>query len=692
MTDLGATVAGAPRDCWRSPNVGVPPPVSSRRLFLQTLTAGGSLAFAGCGLGGLGASSDDETADSTDRTLRIPESRNAPDKTSFFFLGSDLAFAGGVEEKPSMDLAAFVREPGLWLDRSGAPATLHRTWIDDVEKTPTEITLTIGEDARWSDGHRITGRDIAIAVIDNHIRRFFFPFYATEFVDEPTALWGAFDDFEIGEQSVTYRSSPGHFERFWDSTVRSMATYVFPTHTEPYAAYTDAVIETVRRAQAGEITPWNPKPWEGDELHTRGALKREYLDKQEYVDRFSEPENVLSAGAWDLVELRGSEAFVFEVNTHHRQADSIDFDRVVLEYTPSEERQRAALRSDRLDYGSVVTPGTVVESFPSALTELLVPGGWGSGNELGLNFHHPALASRPVRRAIAYALDQAAIATNIHRTAAEPITTPGGDCWDATDYVDQSWIDDHLTTYGTDRGRATTLLREAGYTNEDGGWRDQNGEPLEFTLATDSESPRWEPSVASQLTEFGIDTDVRTLPERTFRDRVEAGEFPLWAGGGSISNVAAATFTVWAGAAQNPAQYGIFPDDQFEVGHFSDQGTPIPRTEDRWGVFTIEAPPVGEPDGSLQEYRPAAYALSSVTNPPEAEFRERVKTGLWLANWYLPTIPINRTLEQHFVDDANWAWPRQTRSWENFTAGGPRSMAGILASGTVRANPDNPSK
>lgn len=72
------------------------------------------------------------------------------------------------------------------------------------------------------------------------------------------------------------------------------------------------------------------------------------------------------------------------------------------------------------------------------------------------------------------------------------------------------------------------------------------------------------------------------------------------------------------------------------------------------------------------------------------EYQRRVKTGVWLAIWYLPTIPVTKKIEHHFLDDTHWEWPEATASWKAFTGDGPRVSPGVFPSGGLRTNLDDP--
>lgn len=690
------------------------PLIHSRRRLLETLTAGGSLLLAGCGgsesttptataSGGptptTGTSTDD-LSQVQGQTLRAP-TRQDPKKTAFYGWGlvstlQDTAYATVVKEPASYSLRRFLRQSGVWLDgRLGGPrpdAEIQYTWIKEpIEITPTEVTITIREDATWSDGHPITGRDLALRPLEGSLTEYLLPAYAPDTDAEPILPNLAFDDFEIGDRSVTYRSSDGYFEQFVDTGIALWLGPIYPslspTHLAPFDTYADAVIETARRAQAGEIYPWYKRSL-GDPH--KESLIREHLGEAKYVRKFSKPENVLATGTWDLVALDGTD-FVFEPNPHHPRVDAINFETVRFEFTRGTQRQRAALKADRFDFSSAgTTPQAVVESFPDHIETIRIPGGLHTGNELAINHDHPALGNRAVRLALMYALDQPTIAENIHPSVAVPVETPGGACWNATDYVSQKWLDGNLATYPQDREKATRLMRDAGYTREGQQWVDGEGEALALTLPTPSDTPTWEPTVASQLNEFGIPTTVQTLDGTVFGTRRDAGEFAIWPSSAATSvSLALHTLFVWENAATNPDKYGIYPSEQFETGEFSTNGTPLPRTQERYRVFTIRAPPIGQPDGPFQEYHPAALNLSLETLSQQ-EVRHRVKIGMWLANWYLPKVPINKQYVQHFIDAAHWLWPIDTTSWQSFTEGDYRVPKEVLGDLPLRANPDNP--
>lgn len=684
----------------------------SRRRFLEQLAVGGSILVAGCdqlesptdtpaGTPTVTSAGTPETSPTPaviNQTLRVPIPDN-PAKVSYYGQHSpfgsetDQLFGAGFE-KPSGGLRKIIQEKGTWATELNPGGKTFYNWVEKpIKITPNEVTVNIRDDARWSDGHKITGKDIAVRPFQKHIGGSPPP-YVTGGEKEPETV-NAFDDFEISEQSVTYKSSAGYFDGIWDVSLRTGTGYgvreiYLPTHIEPYDAYADALIDTVRRAQQGEVNPWK----EGSKV-SRPALEKKHLVDKKYVEKFSKPGNILASGAWDPVEFRGEQELVFKKNEHHRNADSINFNTLILASTTSDRRERASLQADRLDYAALEpTPQYIVDAFPDNITQLLIPSGFGSGNDLGLKWDHPAMdfGNRKVRVALMYALDQETIANNIHASAAEPITTPGGDSRGATNYVSQDWIDKNLTTYNTDLEKAADLLREVGYTRDGGQWMDTDGEPITLTLATKSTSPIWESTVASQLSQFGIPTSLQTFSEETkaFTERVRSGEFPMWAESfPSLSNKASATMIVWWQAAHRAEKWGYYPKEQYEKvkGKMSRFNT----SKETLRVFTVKAPPFGKPKASLKTHHPAWFYRMFWVTPTEEVWQRNVKMSIWLANWLVPSIPINKTLEQHFIDDAHWLWPKEIPLWKNFTEGSfGADFATTLAGGYTRANNENP--
>lgn len=684
------------------------------------MTGGGAALLAGCGMNNTGTETEGGTpgATPTGTSTATPSGlayvkgqtlvstiNEVPEEETFLGRPSVLQLLFSTYNKAklspaSVRLQRVLLETGVWADAlyPGGGGKTYYNWIEKpIEISPKEVTVNISDEAKWSDGSPITGKDIATIPLHQTIRKHQPPFYADDHDRPPQESYLAIDGFEIGEKSVTYKSSAGHFEGFWNLDLRRRlgtfkGPHILETHIEPWKTYSNAVIETVEAAQAGEIDPWSADS--GDP--NKQSLVKKHLADPKWAKKFNKPENVLATGVWDLTKLEGTTKFVFERNEHHRNIDRVNFDRLELVNTPSAKRERAMLGADELDYASTIrggfVPESITKSLPDNIEQLQIPGGMDTGIEIAVNHAKSPVNKRKVRAAIMYALNTEEVAKAVHPSAAVPITNPGGDCWDAPARVGQSWIDDNLTTYGHDPEKAATLMREAGFTKKDGTWTGSDGEPFELLFPTDKSTPTYEPVVTAQLSDFGIEASLKSLSGSSYWQRLPNGEFTIWNGTTqSLTNIAPMTHLIWYHTISD-RPYNLFSDEMYKQGEFSEDGLPVPRTEDRWSAFTVEAPPIGQPDGDLQTYNPASMALSVYTNPPVEEYKKRLKKELWLANWYLPTIPIAMEKEQHFIDSAHWRWPRETTDWKAYTAGDPKQRGGLFASGLIQANPDNPEK
>ena len=160
-----------------------------------------------------------------------------------------------------------------------------------------------------------------------------------------------------------------------------------------------------------------------------------------------------------------------------------------------------SLRADRLEIQQA--PGTSVQY-------------------LGFNLRDPLLRDRRIRRAIAYAVDVTPIIHYLWRDTVRPATSV---------IPAQHWAyDNNLKPYPHDPEKAKALLEQAGYSPV-------RGRRLRLTIKTSTEETSRLIAVIlqQQLSEVGIDLDVRTFEFATFYSDVVKGAFQIytlrWVGG-----------------------------------------------------------------------------------------------------------------------------------------------------------------
>ena len=155
---------------------------------------------------------------------------------------------------------------------------------------------------------------------------------------------------------------------------------------------------------------------------------------------------------------------------------------------------------------------------------------------LGMNLHHPALAKRQVRQAIAHAIDRGSIQSLILRdtaTLADTILAP-----------ELTGADPELHGPAYDPTRARKLLDEAGYPDPDGAGPKPRLE-LVYRTSTDKLRLRIAEVIRRNLGEVGIQVQIQSYEFGTLMNDIRTGNFELYS-------------LTWVGLAEPDGLYNIF--------------------------------------------------------------------------------------------------------------------------------------
>ncbi|MBN2355297.1 hypothetical protein JXO59_04250, partial [candidate division KSB1 bacterium] len=139
---------------------------------------------------------------------------------------------------------------------------------------------------------------------------------------------------------------------------------------------------------------------------------------------------------------------------------------------------------------------------------------------LGLNLRDPYLKHRPVRQAIAHAIDRQAMIDHLlkgHATLATGLLSPS------------NWAyEPDVRQYAYDLERANALLDEAGFPDPDGDGP-QPRFAITYKTSTNPQSIRIGEIVQEQLKKVGIDVkEIQVLEFATFLDDVRQGNFQMF--------------------------------------------------------------------------------------------------------------------------------------------------------------------
>ncbi len=171
-------------------------------------------------------------------------------------------------------------------------------------------------------------------------------------------------------------------------------------------------------------------------------------------------------------------------------------------------------------------------------------------SHVDFNLRHPIVSDVQVRRALAYATNREEIIDKVLHGSAIPANT------DQQPHYSWAYTDD-VAHYPYDPAKAAALLDADGWKVGPGGIRVKDGQRLEFTLSTQTESNNGkanETVLQRQWREVGVQADVKNYPTNEFFDNSSNGTLQ-----GGHYDVA---IFAWIGAA-DPDDSAIYSGDNF---------------------------------------------------------------------------------------------------------------------------------
>jgi len=247
-------------------------------------------------------------------------------------------------------------------------------------------------------------------------------------------------------------------------------------------------------------------------------------------------EDTPGAGPFRLKEHLTGQRLILERNPYYWKAPLPYLDHLELSFASDANTQLLRLRAGEVD----ILPRVRAEDF-AALTARAEIHTFDAGPALEYNFvafnwnaAEPARAwFRNVlfRRAVAYAIDRAAIVKLVYQDKATPI-------WSQVTPGNRLWRDERVAQYPHDPAKAAALLQEAGF-HRDGSiqgsvLKDAGGHPVEFTMMVSASSAlrrKMATIVEEDLAQVGIQAHATPTEFGSMVDAVlHAGRFEavLW--------------------------------------------------------------------------------------------------------------------------------------------------------------------
>ena len=564
----------------------------TRRRFMQAAGAVGAAGLAGCA-----GSNVDSAADAT----------GTPTDASDTGAGTGSHAGGDTEESVPMTDRTFV--------------------------TPT---TDVPNDMQFNPYGQQFPERIAFALFENLL-----------YVNEATSEFmpGVLESWEIGSDAVTLSVREGFHWHSGDAVTAEDVAFKLKLEMYNGAAIgniaapgdvtviDDLTLELgLERSVADEVFLYSLKPIA---LDTPRDTFGEFLDAYEQDDEapglteltLDEPNGT---GPFQLTSA-GNQEVVAERFPDHPDADRINFDAFRWDYLQSNQKQWTALRSGTVDgIDNVFTPENIASSYGDDVREIQMPANWGMG--VMFNHDHEHYSQQNVKRAIQYVIDRPKLARTAGGKMHVPVEVPSG-LPGNFDGSYEEWLGDSLDDfdrYEPNPEKAASLLREAGFSKQDGTWVDGNGTTLSFPYKIPAGWNDWTAggqSIVQDLNDFGIEASLN--PSQSYWGDIYGSQNYVVAGLG------------WP----DGKLYPYFSLNKLLNGTRSRTILKFPRE--------VEVAPLGEPNGEKRtvELESELEELAGLTG--EAA-KQKTQELAWVVNRHLPMAPLMEKVDQSWITTDDW--------------------------------------
>jgi peptide/nickel transport system substrate-binding protein len=224
------------------------------------------------------------------------------------------------------------------------------------------------------------------------------------------------------------------------------------------------------------------------------------------------------AGAYKVTEFRADERLALEafpgwVNGAPKTQ------RVSIRIIPDATTRVLELRRGTVNFAVNSVPYDQVDQFKSNADFNVVTSHGGAYQYLAFNLKDPILSKKPVRQAIAHAIDRNRIVRDLLK---------GYGALTESIFPEGHWARAaNLPAYGYDKAKAMQLLDQAGHRDPDG-----NGPKMRFRIvfrgSTDAEVTQQAEIIQQMLREVGIDMQIQTSEFGTFMEDLTKGRFQMF--------------------------------------------------------------------------------------------------------------------------------------------------------------------
>ena len=391
--------------------------------------------------------------------------------------------------------------------------------------------------------------------------------------------------------------------------------------------FRQAINVHVQTKRGSEFQNWLKKMEEAGGEEARKQVVTEF-QKWNYAKDSDDP---VSNGPYS-VKQAASSRWVLEWNKHFPTETNIPKFEFIS--SGSDQQHWQKFIGDRLDGAAILAvPESTRKQFPDHIKQIELPAM--ACYSPMFNFDNPVWGKRPARQAFAYLLDTKLVDRNINPRHSPLPYLSGLTTAQTQKNVGEDWVSQNLTNYYPESkpDKAAEKMKEAGFSKEGGKWMDENGDPitLEWVGPKFPGSVGFSETLSQVLPQFGIEYTGTLLAPPQWISRRKQENYDL-------------TFN-YIGGGPHPWYFlsAILTSTRSQFGN--------------WPRETVKLPPIGKPDGELQEVDIKGILQQMVQTKDDAKLKELTRQYAWYVNQEIPVMPMTEAKWLSWMSYDDWKIP-----------------------------------
>jgi oligopeptide transport system substrate-binding protein len=352
------------------------------------------------------------------------------------------------------------------------------TELPEISEDGLTYTVTLRDDAKWSDGKALTAEDLVFG-IQHALDPASNAYFASFMLDIVGAC-----EYNSGKDAKA-NCTADYREELTDGKPESVGVTATDEHTVEF--------KLVR-----------PVPWFDQlmSLQTFVPLRKDVIEK--FGDKWQTPENIVTSGPFTLTEYKPKDRIVVEKNPEFWAADDVELDKITFRMIGEPKTALREFERGRIDMAFMRTAIDTADIDRIKTEDYYVSRPSIETQYAYFNTTNPELSDPKVRQALAIAIDRPSLVENVTKRGDKPMNTVTPEGIPGYDVFSEGAQDFIGAEEGPDLEKAQDLLDEAGW--------DEN-EALDLYFSSDSgNAPQIAEQIQSDWGKIGVKVNLKPTP------------------------------------------------------------------------------------------------------------------------------------------------------------------------------------